>query len=222
MGRQADYKEHLYEQFARIGKVLGHPIRLEILDLLAQGEHSVETLCEKIGAPLANVSQHLQRLRGAKLVQVRRQGTYIFYRLADEEVSLAWQSIKKLAQQRYYELDRLMQDYQAKEVEVISVEELLARLHDKDILLLDARPADEYQAGHLPEALSLPINVLEDRLAHLPQDREFVAYCRNEYCLLSDELALALKQRGYQVKRLAQGVAEWKNQGHPLSSSDSG
>lgn len=225
MDKQAKqrFKLELYSQFARVGKVLANPRRLEILDLLAQSEHSVEHLAQKTGMSVANTSQHLQALRAAQLVSVRRDGTYMYYQLADESVLRVWNAIVQFAQTRLAEIDRLMQTFveERSALETITAEELLERLKEGNIILLDARPEDEYHAGHLPGALSIPIEVLEERLHSLPPNQELVAYCRNAYCLLSDELASALHQKGYHIKKLIEGVTEWQLAGLPLESDPS-
>lgn len=213
-----NYKHRLYEQFARIGKALGNAHRLEIVDLLAQTDHSVDSLARKTGMSIASVSQHLQILRGAQLVAVRREGTYAYYRLADENVLRVWLAISQLAQVHLAEIDKLTRDFfkDRPALEAISADELLKRLEDVTLTLIDARPQDEYQAGHIPGAISLPMEAFETGLDRLILENEIVVYCRSAYCLLSDEVALALYQRGFAVRVLEEGMLEWQHSGFPI------
>jgi len=217
-------KSKLYDEFARIGKALGSARRLEILDLLAQAEHSVEHLAEKTGLSIASVSQHLQALRAARLVTVRREGTYAYYSLANEEVLSVWLAISELAQTHLLEIDGLLHRYFEERftVESISTDELLNRLDDANLLLLDARPHDEFASGHIPGAISLPVDELEAHSDLLSTDKEIVAYCRTSYCLLSDELALALLRQGFNVRKLALGMSGWVSAHLPVEVENSG
>src|SRR5690348_3857113 len=164
------FKNHLYEQFARIGKALTSPHRLELLEVLAQGEHSVETLAQETGMSVANASQHLQVLRAAHLVEVRRQGVSMYYRLADEGVFRMWQAIRTVGETQLAEIDRVVQTFLQDRtlLQPIGAHEVLRRLSDDQIVLLDVRPAEEYEASHLPQARSIPVTELEARLAELP------------------------------------------------------
>jgi len=220
MDKQAKriFKDLLYEQFARIGKALSNGHRLELLEVLAQGEHSVETLAQETGMSVANASQHLQVLRAAQLVDVRRQGIYIYYRLADERVFALWQAMREVGEARIAEIDRIVQTYlhDRSLLQPISAAELLRRLTEGNVILLDVRPAEEYAAGHLPDALSIPVADLETRLSELPQDREIVAYCRGPYCVFADEAVALLRRNGYQARRLEQGLPDWRTLGLPV------
>jgi rhodanese-related sulfurtransferase/DNA-binding transcriptional ArsR family regulator len=209
------FKNLLYEQFARIGKALANGHRLELLEVLAQGEHSVETLAHETGMSVANASQHLQVLRSAHLVEVRRKGLYLYYRLADEEVFSLWQAMRKVGESRIAEIDRVVESYlhDRSLLQPISAAELLRRLTEGNVILLDVRPAEEYAAGHLPNALSIPVADREAHLWELPQDREIVAYCRGPYCVFADEAVALLRARGYQAHRLEEGVPEWRSHG---------
>src|SRR5712691_9653463 len=170
------FKNQLYEQFARIGKALSNAHRLELLEVLAQGEHSVEALAEETGMSVANASQHLQVLRAAQLVDVRREGVYIYYRLADEQVFTLWQTMRHVGEARIAEIDRIVDTYlhDRNLLQPIGANELLQRLVEGNVILLDVRPAEEYTAGHLPDAISIPVTELEARFSELPQDREIV------------------------------------------------
>jgi rhodanese-related sulfurtransferase/DNA-binding HxlR family transcriptional regulator len=220
MDKQAKriFKDLLYEQFARIGKALSNGHRLELLEVLAQGEHSVETLAQETGMSVANASQHLQVLRSAQLVEVRRAGVYLYYRLADEDVFSLWQAMRKVGESHIAEIDRIVQTYlhDRSLLQPISAAELLRRLTEGNVILLDVRPAEEYTAGHLPNALSIPVADLEARLSELPQDREIVAYCRGPYCVFADEAVALLRTNGYRARRLEQGLPDWRALGLPV------
>jgi len=214
------FKDLLYEQFARIGKALANPHRLELLDVLAQGERSVEALAHETGMTVANASQHLQMLRAAQLVDVRREGVYIYYRLADERVFTLWQSMRNLGEARLAEIDRVVHTYlqDRRLLQPIDAVELLQRLVEGNVILLDVRPVEEYAAGHLPHALSIPVDELPARLQELPQDKEIVAYCRGPYCVFADEAVALLRTHGYHARRLEQGLPDWRALGLPIES----
>lgn len=214
------FKDALYEQFARIGKALSNGHRLELLEVLAQGEHSVETLAQETDMSVANASQHLQVLRSAQLVEVRREGIYQYYRIADEPVFALWQAMRRVGESRMAEIDRIVQTYlhDRSLLQPISATELIQRLIEGNILLLDVRPVEEYAAGHLPDALSIPIAELQTRLVELPQEREIVAYCRGPYCVFADEAVSLLRAHGYHARRLEQGLPDWRALGLPVVS----
>lgn len=212
------FKNQLYEQFARIGKALSSAHRLELLDVLAQGERSVEELAQETGMSVANASQHLHILRAAQLVEVRREGVYIYYRLADERVFSVWQAMRNLGEARIAEIDRVVRTFlQDRELfQPVDAVELLRRLVDSDVVILDVRPVEEYRAGHIPGARSVPVAELETRLHEIPKDREVVAYCRGPYCVFADEAVALLRARGYQARRLEQGLPDWRALGLPV------
>lgn len=214
------FKNQLYEQFARIGKALSSAHRLELLEVLAQGEHSVEELARETGMPVASASQHLQVLRAAQLVDARREGVYIYYRLADEQVFTLWQTMRRVGEARIADIDRIVETYlhDRNKLQPISAAELLQRLVEGNIILLDVRPVEEYAAGHLPEALSIPVTELGTRLPELPQHKEIVAYCRGPYCVFADEAVALLRTNGYNARRLEQGLPDWRALGLPVES----
>ena len=214
------FKNQLYEQFARIGKALSNAHRLELLEVLAQGEHSVEAVARETDMPIANASQHLQVLRAAQLVDVRREGVYIYYRLADEQVFTLWQTMRQVGEAHIAEIDRIVDTYlhDRNQLLPIGAAELLQRLVEGNVILLDVRPAEEYTAGHLPDAISIPVTELEARLPELPQDREIVAYCRGPYCVFADEAVTLLRTNGYSAHRLEQGLPDWRALGLPIES----
>ncbi len=213
-----EFKDRLFEQFARIGKALASPKRLEIVDLLAQGERTVEEIAEKTSMSVASASQHLQVLKAARMVESRREGTYFHYRLADEEVFRTWQAVRALAESRLAEVERVVEAYleDRDALEAVDAPELMGRLSDGSVVVLDVRPEEEYRAGHIPGALSVPVDALEAALQTLPRDREVVAYCRGPYCVFSDEAVAYLRARGYRARRLRQGLPDWRAAGLPV------
>lgn len=215
------FKEPLYDQFARIGKAVANPHRLELIDLLAQGERRVDDLAREAALPIANASQHLQALRQAGLVETRRAGTAIFYRLADDSVVRLWRAIRDVAEARLAEIDRLTRTYLSDRalLEAVDVSTLLRRIGDGDVVVLDVRPEVEYQAGHIAGARSIPIAELEARLHEVPRDREIVAYCRGPYCVFSDEAVALLRGRGYAARRLDVGLPDWRSAGLPVAAN---
>jgi rhodanese-related sulfurtransferase len=206
------FKDNLYAQFARIGKALSNPHRLELLELLAQGERTVEDLAGEVSLPIANASQHLQVLRAAQLVDVRREGLYAYYRLSDERVFRLWQSLRGLGELQLAEVNRLVQSFlqDRSPLQSINTTELLQRMEAGDVLVLDVRPELEYRSGHIPEARSIPIDELEARLDELPREQEIIAYCRGPYCVFADEAVTLLQKRGYRARRLIDGLPDWQ------------
>ena len=216
MGDRA-FKQRLYGEFAVIGKALASPHRLELLDLLAQGERSVDDLAAETDLSLANASAHLQVLRRARLVENDKRGAHVFYRLADPTVFQLWRTLRGVGEERLAEVERLVDTYlgDRRDLDAVSADELV-RLIDRDaVTLVDVRPVVEYRQGHIVRARSLPIEELERRLLELPRDREVVAYCRGPYCVFADEALRVLKQHGYRARRLAEGFPEWRAAGLP-------
>lgn len=216
------FKAQLYEQFARLAKALANPHRLELIDILAQGERTVEDLATETALSVANASQHLQVLRAARLVEARREGLYAYYRLADENVFRVWQALRALGEARLAEIDRVVQTFLGNrdQLQPVSAGELLARLQTGDVTLLDVRPADEYRAGHIAGARSIPVAELEPHLDELPRDQEIIAYCRGPYCVFADEAVALLRARGYQARRLTEGLPDWRVAGLPVSTGE--
>jgi rhodanese-related sulfurtransferase len=213
-----EFKDRLFEQFARVGKALASPKRLEIVDLLAQGERTVEEIAKETSMPVASASQHLQVLKAARMVESRREGLYVHYRLADEDVFRTWQAVRALAESRLVEVDRVVESYleDRDALEAVDATELMERMSDEGVVVLDVRPEEEYRAGHIPGALSVPVDALEAALQTLPRDREVVAYCRGPYCVFSDEAVTFLRARGYMAYRLRQGLPDWRAAGMPV------
>ena len=209
--QKRQFKDKLYSQFARIGKALANNHRLELLELLGQAERSVEMLARETDLSVANASQHLQVLHKAGLLQSRREGTFIFYQLADGAF-LLWQSLRDLAQKQIAEVEHLVASLK-RDDQAIELQELQLL---EDIVLLDVRPMNEYMAGHIPKAISIPITELEMRLELLPKAFEIVAYCRGPFCVFADEAVALLRSHGFQARRLALGLPDWQMAGYPV------
>jgi rhodanese-related sulfurtransferase len=206
-------KTALFDAFARAAKALASGRRIELVDVLANGERTVEALAGEVGLSVANTSQHLQILRQAGLVSSRREGTSVHYQLAGPEVFELWRTLRTLAASRLAEVERLAVAYLGgrDDLEPVTREELARRLEDgDDLVVLDVRPAAEYAAGHLPGAVSIPVGELRRRLAELPADREVVAYCRGPYCAFAHEAVELLRDEGFAARRLEDGLPEWQ------------
>ena len=213
-------KQCVFVGLAEIARALGHPHRLELLEHLGQGERSVEDLAARAGLTLANASRHLQLLRRAALVEGRREGKRVYYRLTGEDAVIdLLRALSRVGERNSAEIARVMASYfhARDEFDPVSRQELLDRLRCGSATALDVRPEDEFNMGHLPSALSIPLSQLERRLAELPADREIVAYCRGPWCVLSFEAVALLRGRGYRVRRLEDGYPEWKMAGLPTS-----
>jgi DNA-binding transcriptional ArsR family regulator len=202
-------KDALFEAIALMGKGFGSPVRLELLDLLAQAPRTVRELARASGQSTANTSQHLQALQSAGLVSRRREGTSVRYALAGEDVLALWLALRDASAARLAEVERAAREYLGEEVEAIGREELIARLLRGDAVLVDVRPAEEYAAGHIDGARSIPIDELERRLAELPEDREVIAYCRGPFCAYANDAVRTLERSGRRARRLDEGWPEW-------------
>jgi rhodanese-related sulfurtransferase/DNA-binding transcriptional ArsR family regulator len=215
-----EFKDRLYGQFARIGKALSSPHRLEILELLAQSERTVDSLATEIGLSLANASQHLQALRQAALVDSRKDGLFVYYRLASPEVFDLSRVLRTVAEGRLAELERLIHEHfgDRSDAEAVPMAELLKRARSKQVVILDTRPASEYVAGHIPGAISVPVEELKQRLQTLTKGKEYVAYCRGPYCVYADRAVELLKANGRRARRLRDGLPEWRASGFPVAS----
>jgi rhodanese-related sulfurtransferase/DNA-binding transcriptional ArsR family regulator len=208
----------LFTQFAAVAKSLAHAHRLEILEQLAQGERSVEVLAQRTGLSVANTSQHLQQMRRAGIVAARREGKFIFYALADEAVLDLVSALRRIAERNIAEVERVIRSYfnDRDSMEPVSRAELLEKSRAGVVTVLDVRPRDEFALGHLPGAVNIPLRELEARLAELDGAQEIVAYCRGPYCVLSYEAVAALRARGFNVRRLEDGLPEWRAAGLPI------
>ena len=217
-------KTRLFDEFARVGHALSNGRRLEILDILANGERNVDSIGREAGLTLANVSQHLQVLREAGLVKTRREGTFIHYQLADGSVFGLWRGLRTVAARQRAEVSRLAQAYigAPDTLEPITRAELQRRIRLGDLVVLDVRPKEEFAAGHVPRAVSIPVSDLRRRLKDLPRDKEVVAYCRGPYCAFADAAILVLRKGGFHARRLEDGLPEWRAAGLPVTAGDDG
>src|SRR3990167_9206206 len=211
-------KNLLYEQVARIGKAVSSPKRLELLELLAQGEKTVETLANELSADIRLTSAHLKALREAHLVASRRDGKYVVYRLAAPDVARLWVTLRQVAEAHLAELRLTLEQMVADPDRLAGVgrEELLEQARRGEVVVIDVRPLDEYATAHLPYARSLPLAEIEQRLVELPHDMEILAYCRGPFCLFADEAVALLQARGYRARKLYDGVSEWQAAGLPV------
>jgi rhodanese-related sulfurtransferase/DNA-binding transcriptional ArsR family regulator len=211
-------KERLYQAIGRVAAALGSAGRLQILEFVAQGERSVDALAQMTGLSVANTSKHLQALRQAGLVNARKEGLRVYYSIAGDDVSLLLSSLRGVAEHRAADVDKLLQAWRAHrdELDPVPAREVLARLKNGLITVLDVRPAEEYAAGHLPGAINVPVDRLEKYLSKLPKRKEVVAYCRGPYCLMSFEAVEKLRQRGFKAQRLENGYPEWRAAGLPV------
>ena len=214
-------KDALFDGFARVGAALGNGRRAELIELLVQGERTVEHLANELDQSLANTSHHLRTLARAGLVSTRRDGTHVWYRLASPEVEAAWLAVRALAVELVPEMDQLAADYLGDRDDLASIDrdELLDGLAEDRFLVIDVRPEAEHRAGHLPGAISVPPDRLDDRLAELPDDREIVAYCRGPYCVYADDAVRKLTAHGRRARRLRDGIPEWRQHGGPIETT---
>lgn len=219
-----NYRKKIFEQFARLGQATANSHRLELLDLLAQGPQTVETLARKSDLNLANTSAHLRVLRQARLVDRTHRGIFVEYRLADPAVEEFLGSLRQLAEARLAEVETLTRDFleERDQLEALPQEALLDKARRGEVVVLDVRPPDEFAHGHIPGARSIPLAELEQRLAELPADREIVAYCRGPYCVLAMEAVQQLHQAGLRATRLAGGLPQWRADGMPVAEGNEG
>ena len=216
-----NFKQELFDQFARIGKAVSNGRRLELLELLAQGKHNVETLAAMSNMSVANTSQHLQGLRQAGLVNASKIGQHVYYTLSSERIVDLLSILRGLAEDNLNEVNRLIQNYlQVKDdLEPLPRSDLLQRAADGLVTIIDVRPSLEYESGHIPGAINIPFSELDRRLNELPTDQEIVAYCRGPYCVLAFDAVKNLRDLGYQARRLEDGYPEWKQSGLPVEQN---
>lgn len=212
-------KKAVYEQLSRIGKAVASPPRLELLDLLCQGPRTVEALAREAGLTAANASQHLQILHAARLVDAYKEGLFVTYRLADQQVCEFYQALRTLAESRLAEIETIVRQFNngRESMEAVEKQALSERVRRGDVIVLDVRPPEEYRAGHIPGAVSIPLNDLRSQLAKLPRRREIVAYCRGPYCVLAVEAVKLLRAKGFRAVRMEHGVPEWRAAGFPVA-----
>jgi rhodanese-related sulfurtransferase/DNA-binding transcriptional ArsR family regulator len=219
-----DFKDRLYGEFARIGKAIASAPRLEILDVLAQGERTVESVATETGLSVANASRHLQQLRQAQLVLARRDGLFVHYRLSGPEVVGLVLALRLTAEQHLAEVDRVVRDFfgERDDFEPVTPDELVRRMATGEVTVLDVRPEQEYAAGHVAGARSIPVADLSERLSELPREKEYVAYCRGPYCVYADEAVAVLRAHGLKAQRLTEGYPEWSLSGRPVRTGSDG
>ena len=220
MSRERQYKDATYAQFARIGKAVSHPKRLEILDVLCQGPRTVEVLAREAGLGIASASQHLKVLREARLLEAEKKGLYVTYRLAGESVCAFFRGMRSLAESRLAEVEQITRRFLAGRdgMEPVEARDLLRRVREGRVTVLDVRPADEFRAGHIAGALSVPLRELRARIRELPRRKEIVAYCRGPYCVLAIQAVEALREAGLKAGRLREGYPDWRAAGLPVES----
>ncbi|NIM52654.1 MAG: metalloregulator ArsR/SmtB family transcription factor [Gemmatimonadales bacterium] len=218
------FKDAIYEQFSRIGKAAASPRRLELLDLLSQGPRTVEALAQQAGQSVANTSQHLQVLRAARLVEAEKDGLYVTYRLAGAEVCEFLRTLRRLAELRLAEVERVRRGFfeERGQLEPVDRAALIERVRSGQVTVLDVRPREEYHSAHIPGAISVPLGELERRLEDLPRDRDVVAYCRGPYCVLAAEAVDRLRAHGFNATRLEEGVPDWQARGFPVARGEKG
>ncbi len=216
------FKDAIYEQFSRIGKAVSSPKRLELLDILCQGERTVEALAKETGLAVANASQHLQVLRSARLVEAEKMGLYVTYRLADQKVCEFFLSMRVLAENRLAEVEQIKRRFlEGREgMEPVDRDALLKRVREGAVTVLDVRPTEEYKAGHIPGAISIPLKELELRLSDLPLNQEVAAYCRGPYCVLAIQAVEVLRAKGFNAVRLEEGIQDWRAMGFSIARGD--
>lgn len=212
------FKDEIFEQFARVGKAVASAKRIELLDVLSQGERHVEALADAANISVANASQHLQILRAARLVETEKSGVFVTYRLADHSVAEFVRQLRMLAENRLAEVEQTTRCFVEGRIGFDPVDrgELLRRVRRGEVTVIDVRPVEEFRAGHLPRALSVPLEELEARMKDLPKDREIVAYCRGPYCVMAVEAVARLRQQGFRAVRLEMGVVDWQAEGLPV------
>lgn len=215
-----EFKDEIFEQFARIGKAVSSPKRIELLDLLAQGARHVEALASEASITVANTSRHLQILRAARLVETEKSGVFVKYRLADSSVAEFVRQLRLLAESRLAEVEHTLRRFVESRIgfEAVDQEELLRRVAAGEVTVLDVRPHEEYAEGHLPQAICVPLEELQERMKDFPRDREIVAYCRGPYCVMAVEAVARLREHGFKAVRLELSVLDWQSHGLPVEA----
>jgi rhodanese-related sulfurtransferase len=215
-----DFKNSIYSEMAGMTKALSNPNRLEILDLLTQGPAPVDYIAKNTDLSVANASQHLQVLKNSKLVQADRRGKQIYYSLSGSDVFQAWCALRRLGFSQNAEISRLVDDYRQDRdsLDTISSEELLERLDSDEVLIIDVRPENEYEQGHIKHAISLPKSSIQEKLSNLPKEKQIIAYCRGPLCVMADDVIQILKKKGYSAFRLEKGYPDWSARGLPVNS----
>ncbi len=216
-----EFKDRIYSGLAKITKALSNPHRLEIIELLAQGEFSVEQIATHTNLSIANASQHLQVLKTSQLVEINRQGNFIYYQLANIDVFKAWKALRGLGVERITSIEKIIKDFKQSKfyLESITINELIDRIQKGSVTILDVRPETEYNRGHIENALSIPIEQLTQRLKELPKRNQIISYCRGPFCVFADEAVALLTKNGYKALRLQEGFPDWQLEGLPVEVS---
>lgn len=207
-----EFKDKVYTVLARLIKAMANPHRLEIIDLLGQAERSVDEIAAETGMSVANASQHLQILKQSNLVQIKRNGNFILYRLASDSVYKSWKDLREIGMGNLPEVEKIVKDFRAKKssLEPVRLEDLLLRMKSSNIILLDVRPEHEFKAGHIPRALNIPIDQLPNRIGELKKSKQYIAYCRGPFCVFADDAVQLLIQKGFKANRMEEGYLDWK------------
>lgn len=213
-----EFKDKVYSELAKITKSMANPHRLEIIELLAQGEFSVEQIADHTNVSIANASQHLQVLKVAQLVEINRQGNFIYYRLSNSNVFKAWKALRELGVERIAAIEKVVKEFRKSKFnfETVTIDELIEKLDSGKVTILDVRPESEFKQGHIANAVSIPIDELSKRLKELPKRTEIIAYCRGPFCVYADEAVNILTKAGYKATRLEEGFPDWKLQDLPI------
>jgi rhodanese-related sulfurtransferase/predicted transcriptional regulator len=214
------FKDKAYSILATMIKAMANPHRLEIVDLLGQGEKTVEEIANETSMSIANTSQHLQVLKAANLVAIRREGNFIHYQLSHEEIYKSWQMLRELGLKHIAEMEKLVKDFREKRnsLEALKMDELLIRMKSKNVVVLDVRPINEFNNGHIPGAINIPVEELSVKLKKLSKNKEYVAYCRGPFCVFADDAVNLLTKKGFKAKRLVEGFPDWKIKGLPVET----
>lgn len=217
-----EFKDKVYGELAKVTKAIGNPRRMEIIDLLAQGPYSVDKIAEQTSMSIANASQHLQVLKGARLVEISRKGNFIYYHLASEKVFHAWRALRELGLIQNAEAEKLLRDFynSRHQLEPVTMEELRQKITKQDVVVLDVRPDEEYERGHIHRAISIPIEELAKRMEELSRETEIIAYCRGPLCVYADEAVALLREKGFKAKRLKEGFPDWATVGFPVEINE--
>lgn len=216
-----EFKDKVFSELAKISQALGNAKRLEIVDLLAQGEKTVDKIAASTGMSVANTSQHLQVLKAGNLVSIQRKGNFISYKLSSTDVAIIYTLLRDFGTSRIAEIDKVVKEFRAGKhnLDSVTVEELIDKMSLENVVLLDVRPQDEFESGHISGALSIPIEQLAERLSEIPSDKTVVAYCRGPFCVFADEAVKLLHQHNFNVTRLEEGFPDWKMKGLPIETT---
>ena len=213
-----EFKDKVFTELAKVSTALGNPKRLEIIDLLAQAEKTVERIAFETNTSVANASKHLQVLKAGNLVEVKRNKNFIIYKLANDKVALIWSLLRDFGTERIAEVDKVVKDFRAGKLELqsVTIDELIEKMENEEVVLLDVRPEEEFKAGHISSALSIPYDQLASRFDELPKNKEIIAYCRGPFCVFADDASEFLLRNNFKSKRLKEGYPDWKLKGLPI------